>query len=146
MNDAFAPGAGAAAAAGAATPAVAASGVHKSYVGGDGAPIRVLDGVDVAVLPGEAVSIIGQSGSGKSTLLHVLGALDRPDAGSVYIGGRSIYPTEEGPLAEVRSRSVGFVFQFHHLLREFSALENVMMPQLICGTSTRAAQERAREL
>ncbi|HEU0014610.1 MAG TPA: ABC transporter ATP-binding protein [Longimicrobium sp.] len=129
-----------------AAAAVSAGGIHKSYVGGDGTPIRVLDGVDVEVRAGESVSIIGQSGSGKSTLLHVLGALDRPDAGVVHIGGRSIYPMDEAALAEVRSRSVGFVFQFHHLLREFSALENVMMPLLISGAAPGAARERAREL
>jgi lipoprotein-releasing system ATP-binding protein len=130
----------------AAEPSISARGVSKSYVGGDGSRIQVLSGVDLDVRPGELVSVIGQSGSGKSTLLHVLGALDHPDAGEVSVGGRRISSLKEEALAELRSRSVGFVFQFHHLLREFSALENVMMPQLIAGTRERQARDRAMEL
>jgi len=132
--------------AGADLPAISARRVAKSYLGGDGSLIHVLAGVDLDVRPGELVSVIGQSGSGKSTLLHVLGALDQPDVGEVSIGGRRLSALREEALAEVRSRSVGFVFQFHHLLREFSALENVMMPQLIAGTGERQARDRAREL
>jgi lipoprotein-releasing system ATP-binding protein len=127
-------------------PSIVARGVRKSYVGGDGTRLQVLDGVDLQVRPGEMVSVIGQSGSGKSTLLHVLGALDHADAGEVGIGGRRIADLKEEALAELRSRSVGFVFQFHHLLREFTALENVMMPQLIAGTPERDARRRAEEL
>jgi lipoprotein-releasing system ATP-binding protein len=127
-------------------PSIVARGVSKSYVGGDGSRLQVLDGVDLEVRPGEMVSVIGQSGSGKSTLLHVLGALDHADAGEVSIGGRRIASLKEEALAELRSRNVGFVFQFHHLLREFTALENVMMPQLIAGTSERDARRRAEEL
>jgi lipoprotein-releasing system ATP-binding protein len=126
--------------------AIFARGVRKSYVGGDGTPLQVLDGVDLEVRPGEMVSVIGQSGSGKSTLLHVLGALDYVDAGEIGIGGRIVGTLREEALAELRSRNVGFVFQFHHLLREFSALENVMMPQLIAGGAPAAARERALEL
>jgi lipoprotein-releasing system ATP-binding protein len=127
-------------------PSIVARGVSKSYVGGDGSRLQVLDGVDLEVRPGEMVSVIGQSGSGKSTLLHVLGALDHADAGEVSIGGRRIASLKEEALAELRSRNVGFVFQFHHLLREFTALENVMMPQLIAGTAERDARRRAEEL
>ncbi|HLL82668.1 MAG TPA: ABC transporter ATP-binding protein [Longimicrobium sp.] len=127
-------------------PALSARGVHKHYVGGDGGRICVLDGVDLDVNRGESVSIIGESGTGKSTLLHVLGALDRPEAGEVRVGGREVGRLSEDALALLRNRSVGFVFQFHHLLREFTALENVMMPQQIAGTSPRAARDRAREL
>ncbi|HEV3048769.1 MAG TPA: ABC transporter ATP-binding protein [Longimicrobium sp.] len=127
-------------------PSIVARGVSKSYVGGDGSRLQVLDGVDLEVRPGEMVSVIGQSGSGKSTLLHVLGALDHADAGEVSIGGRRIASLKEEALAELRSRNVGFVFQFHHLLREFTALENVMMPQLIAGTGERDARRRAEEL
>jgi lipoprotein-releasing system ATP-binding protein len=127
-------------------PSISARGVYKSYVGGDGSVIQVLAGVDLDVHPGELVSVIGQSGSGKSTLLHVLGALDHAEAGEVSIGGERLGALREEVLARVRSRGVGFVFQFHHLLREFSALENVMMPQLIAGTGERQARDRAREL
>jgi lipoprotein-releasing system ATP-binding protein len=127
-------------------PSIVARGVRKSYVGGDGTRLQVLDGVDLEVRPGEMVSVIGQSGSGKSTLLHVLGALDHADAGEVSIGGRRIASLKEEALADLRSRNVGFVFQFHHLLREFSARENVMMPQLIAGVSEGDAGRRADEL
>ncbi|HEX8694049.1 MAG TPA: ABC transporter ATP-binding protein [Longimicrobium sp.] len=127
-------------------PAVSARGVRKHYVGGDGQPIHVLDGVDLDVAPGEAVSVIGRSGSGKSTLLHVLGGLDEPTTGEVTVGGRRMAKLPEEELARVRSEKIGFVFQFHHLLREFSALENVAMPQLIRGAARREAEGRAREL
>ncbi|HEX6373425.1 MAG TPA: ABC transporter ATP-binding protein [Longimicrobium sp.] len=129
-----------------AEPSIVARGVRKSYVGGDGTRLQVLDGVDLEVRPGEMVSVIGQSGSGKSTLLHVLGALDHADAGEVHVGGRHVGSLREEALADLRSRNVGFVFQFHHLLREFSALENVMMPQLIAGTPEGKARRRAEEL
>ncbi len=127
-------------------PAVSARGVHKRYVGGDGGTIDVLTGVDLDVAPGEAVSVIGQSGSGKSTLLHVLGGLDRPNAGEVRVGGAEMARLGEEALARTRAESIGFVFQFHHLLREFTALENVMMPLLIGGVARGRARERAREL
>jgi lipoprotein-releasing system ATP-binding protein len=130
----------------AAEPSISARGVSKSYVGGDGSRIQVLGNIDLDVRPGELVSVIGQSGSGKSTLLHVLGALDHPDSGEVSIGGRRLSSLKEDALSELRSRSVGFVFQFHHLLREFSALENVMMPQLIAGVAEGRARDRAMEL
>jgi lipoprotein-releasing system ATP-binding protein len=126
--------------------ALSAVGVSKQYVGGDGSPIHVLQGVDLEVGRGESVSVIGQSGSGKSTLLHVLGGLDRPNTGEVRVGGDRLDALTEEALAWVRNRRVGFVFQFHHLLREFTALENVMMPQLIARVSRRAAEDRAREL
>jgi lipoprotein-releasing system ATP-binding protein len=125
---------------------VSARGVHKTYVGGDGTPITVLDGVDLDVSAGEAVSVIGQSGSGKSTLLHVLGALDVPSQGHVLIRGRDVAGLDEEAKGRLRCETVGFVFQFHHLLREFTALENVMMPQLIRGDSPRQATDRARAL
>jgi lipoprotein-releasing system ATP-binding protein len=127
-------------------PVLSARAVHKHYMGGDGQPILVLNGVDLDVAPGEAVSVIGQSGSGKSTLLHVLGALDRPDAGDIRVSGRPLAGMDEEALARLRCETTGFVFQFHHLLREFTALENVMMPQLIGGTPERAARRRAEEL
>ena len=120
--------------------------VHKTYVGGDGNAIQVLSGVNLSVLRGEMVAIVGASGAGKSTLMHVLGALDKPTRGYVVIGGEPIHGRDEMELGELRNRTVGFVFQFHHLLREFSALENVMMPLRIGGRSEESARGRAAEL
>jgi lipoprotein-releasing system ATP-binding protein len=123
-----------------------AAGLRKIYRGGDGSTIEVLAGVDLAVSRGEFVAIVGASGSGKSTLLHLLGALDTPTGGSVRLDGRTYGELSEGQLAELRNRKVGFVFQFHHLLREFTALENVMMPLLIAGADPAVARSRAEEL
>lgn len=120
--------------------------LHKTYIGGDGGTINVLSGVNLSVSRREMVAIVGASGAGKSTLLHVLGALDRPSRGYVVIGGEPVNGLGEEQLAALRNRSVGFVFQFHHLLREFSALENVMMPLRIAGKDTRTARSRAEEL
>jgi lipoprotein-releasing system ATP-binding protein len=123
-----------------------AQGLRKLYRGGDGAPIDVLSGVDLAVARGEFVAIVGASGSGKSTLLHLLGALDTPTSGQVRLDGLVYGEQTAVALAAVRNRKIGFVFQFHHLLREFSALENVMMPLLIAGESESRARSRAEEL
>jgi lipoprotein-releasing system ATP-binding protein len=120
--------------------------LHKTYVGGDGGTINVLSGVDLSVSPREMVAIVGASGAGKSTLLHVLGALEKPTRGYVVIGGEPINGLSEEQLAALRNRSVGFVFQFHHLLREFTALENVMMPLRISGRDVAHARSRAEEL
>jgi lipoprotein-releasing system ATP-binding protein len=120
--------------------------VTKSYRGGDGGLIHVLDGVDLAVRRGEMVAIVGASGAGKSTLLHVLGALDRPTRGSVLLDGEPLQGRPDEELAAIRNRKIGFVFQFHHLLREFSALENVMMPLRIAGFDLKRARSRAEEL
>lgn len=120
--------------------------LHKIYTGGDGGTINVLSGVNLSVSRREMIAIVGASGAGKSTLLHVLGALDRPSRGYVVIGGEPVNGLNEEQLAALRNRSVGFVFQFHHLLREFSALENVMMPLRIAGKDTRASRSRAEEL
>ena len=117
--------------------------VAKSYVGGDGSTIHVLDGVNLGVARGEMVAIVGASGAGKSTLLHILGALDAPSRGTVRIDGQEVGGLADDALAELRNRKVGFVFQFHHLLREFSALENVMMPLRIARVDERVARERA---
>jgi lipoprotein-releasing system ATP-binding protein len=130
----------------AAEPAIVAAGIYKSYVGGDGSRLEVLRGVDLEVARGESVSIIGASGSGKSTLLHLLGGLDRPSEGVVRVGPDSLQELSEDELSDLRNQRIGFVFQFHHLLREFTVLENVMMPQLIAERDPRAARERAREL
>jgi lipoprotein-releasing system ATP-binding protein len=121
-------------------------GLRKVYRGGDGNPIEVLAGVDLTVSRGEFVAIVGASGSGKSTLLHLLGALDRPSGGTVLLAGQAYDDEDAETLAAVRNRKLGFVFQFHHLLREFTALENVMMPLLIAGESDATARSRAEEL
>jgi lipoprotein-releasing system ATP-binding protein len=126
-----------------ATPMLEATGVVKVFHGGDGGEVRVLEGVDLSVVRGEMVAIIGGSGAGKSTLLHVLGALERPTAGEVRLNGELAAALDDEALAALRNRSVGFVFQFHHLLKEFSALENVMMPLRIAGRGTAEARERA---
>lgn len=120
--------------------------LHKTFVGGDGNIIPVLTGVDLAVQRREMVAIVGASGAGKSTLLHVLGALDKPSRGYVVIGGEPVHGRDETQLGLLRNRTVGFVFQFHHLLREFSALENVMMPLRIGGKTEEEARGRAAEL
>lgn len=120
--------------------------VYKTYVGGDGSILHVLNGVNLAVQRGEMIAIVGASGAGKSTLMHVLGALDRPTRGYVVIGGEPVHGRDETELGRLRNRTVGFVFQFHHLLREFSALENVMMPLRIAGKSEEEARSRASEL
>ncbi len=118
----------------------------KTYMGGDGGLITVLDGVNLQVARGEMVAIVGASGAGKSTLLHLLGALDRPTRGAVSIAGERIEERTDEELSALRNRRVGFVFQFHHLLREFSALENVMMPLGIAGWADQRARGRAEEL
>ena len=118
----------------------------KAYRGGDGSTLSVLSGVNLTVAPGEMVAIVGASGAGKSTLLHVLGALDRPSRGYVVVAGQPVSGMSDEALSALRNRSVGFVFQFHHLLKEFSALENVMMPLRIGGASPRAAQGQAESL
>lgn len=118
-------------------------GLTKTYVGGDGGLITVFDGVDLDVERGEMVAVVGASGAGKSTLLHLLGALDRPTAGRVRIGGRALDGMNDDEVSTLRNRTVGFVFQFHHLLREFTALENVMMPLRIGGMADARASERA---
>jgi lipoprotein-releasing system ATP-binding protein len=127
------------------SPAVRTESLRKVYASGD-TELVVLDGVDVEVAAGEAVAIIGASGAGKSTLLHLLGGLDRPSAGEVTVAGRRLSDMSGAELAGFRNRVIGFVFQFHHLLREFSAAENVMMPMLIGGEEAPAAEARAMEL
>ncbi len=127
-------------------PPLIAHGVTKHYQREDGSELEVLRGVDLRVQLGEAVSIVGASGAGKSTLLHLLGALDRPTGGTIRLGGVELTGLTSEEIAQIRNRFVGFVFQFHHLLPEFSALENVMMPRLILGAPREVATERATQL
>jgi len=105
-----------------------------------------VNGVSLTVRRGEMVAIVGASGSGKSTLLHLLGALEHPTSGRIRLGGQAVEALSDDALAALRNRTVGFVFQFHHLLREFSALENVMMPLRIAGVEDRVARVRAEML
>jgi lipoprotein-releasing system ATP-binding protein len=123
-----------------------AQALSKTYVGGDGGQIVVLDGIDLQIARGEMVAIIGSSGAGKSTLLHLLGALDRPTSGRVLIDARPLEGMDDDAVSALRNRTVGFVFQFHHLLREFTALENVMMPLRIAGSDEVDARRRAMAL
>ncbi|KPJ83625.1 MAG: hypothetical protein AMS19_03735 [Gemmatimonas sp. SG8_23] len=128
------------------TRPIEALGIRKVFTGGDGRSLTILDGVDFAIERGEAVAVTGASGAGKSTLLHLLGALDRPTEGEIRVGGRPVAGLSDEELADVRNRRIGFVFQFHHLLREFTALENVMMPALIAGKPFAEAERRAQAL
>ncbi len=127
-------------------PVLEAIDVVKEYTGGDGSKLRILDGASLTIQRGEMVAIIGESGAGKSTLLHILGMLDRPSSGEVRIGGRAVQSATEATMAEIRNRSIGFVFQFHHLLREFTALENVLMPLLIAGNTPAQVRDRGLAL
>ena len=108
--------------------------------------LEVLKGVDLTVERGEIVSIIGKSGAGKTTLLQIIGTLDRPDSGSVVIDGVDVFALKEKELADFRNRHIGFIFQFHQLLPEFNALENVMMPAMIARMSEKEAEQRAVQL
>lgn len=127
-------------------PVLAAQGLRRSYREGGGAALTVLENLDLTVAPGERLAIIGQSGSGKSTLLHLLGALDRPDGGTLRWGSADPLALGDGARAAARNRHLGFVYQFHHLLAEFSALENVAMPLLIRGEGKGAAFAAAARL
>ena len=120
--------------------------LSKTYVGGDGGKVDVLDSVNLDVRRGEMIAVVGASGAGKSTLLHILGALDRPSHGEVTLDGQTLSALGDEELSRLRNKKVGFVFQFHHLLREFSALENVMMPLRISGWDATRARARAQEM
>jgi lipoprotein-releasing system ATP-binding protein len=120
-------------------------GIQRTFVQGD-RRLEVLRGVSIDLRAGEIVALVGQSGSGKSTLLHIAGLLERPDGGDVIIDGRSMRQQGDGPRTLLRRKFLGFVYQYHHLLPEFSALENVMLPQMLNGLSRRQARMRAQEL
>jgi len=124
-----------------------AKSISKSYPGkSDDQELSILENTSLSIKKGSTVSIIGSSGSGKSTLLHILGGLEKPDSGEVYWNDTEITDLSSNRLAELRNKEVGFVFQFHHLLPEFSALENVYMPALIGGKSINYARKRGMEL
>lgn len=134
-----------------ASPLVTVRGLRKTYYmpatrANPARSLDVLRGIDFDIQPGEMVSIVGQSGVGKSTLLQILGTLDRPSDGTVMYGDRDVFAMAEPKLASFRNRSIGFVFQFHHLLAEFSALENAMLPALIDGQPRSKAAAVAAEL
>lgn len=126
-------------------PLVEARGLTKDYVMGDGV-VHVLRGVDLDLFAGELVGLVGKSGAGKSTLLHVLGTLDLPTAGTVRFEGRDVFDRSEQALSEFRNSTVGFVFQSHYLLPEFTALENAMMPLLVRRVPRASAAEEARAI
>ena len=115
--------------------------IHKSF-----GTLEVLKGVDLTVKKGEIVSIIGKSGAGKTTLLQIIGTLDKPNSGSVVIDGVDVFALKEKELADFRNRHIGFIFQFHQLLPEFNALENVMMPAMIARVPEKEAEKRAVQL
>jgi len=118
-----------------------AEGLKKSY-----GSLQVLKGVDIEIHKGEVVSIVGASGAGKSTLLHILGTLDKPDAGKVEMNGMNVFGQSSKGLSEFRNKNLGFVFQFHNLLPEFSAIENVMIPALIAHREEKSVKKRGHEL
>lgn len=121
------------------------TGVERHYGQGE-TVLNILKDVNFSLRSGETVALVAPSGTGKSTLLHIAGLLEHPDAGEVTIGGNACGPLSEDERTAIRRGSIGFVYQFHHLLPEFSALENIMMPQLIAGLSRKEAEERASQL
>lgn len=120
---------------------ISAKNIHKKY--GD---LEILKGITVDINKGEIISVVGSSGAGKTTLLTILGTLDRPTSGELIIDGTDVYKLNDKKLAAFRNLNIGFVFQFHHLLPEFDALENVCMPALIAGTNKKQAETKAKEL
>jgi lipoprotein-releasing system ATP-binding protein len=127
------------------TPLVTVQNVKKNFVH-EGREVPILRGIDLSIDEGEMLCIVGPSGAGKSTLLHLLGTLDLPTEGKILFGGEDVTSYSSSKLADFRNRSIGFVFQFHHLLPEFTALENVMMPGRIRGEPSAALEKRARAL
>jgi lipoprotein-releasing system ATP-binding protein len=123
-----------------------ATNLGKEYREGSGEPLRVLSAIDFTLGAGETIAIIGASGSGKSTLLNLLGGLDTPSTGDVQLNGRDLFKMGEKMRCIARNRHLGFIYQFHHLLPEFTAMENVAMPQLIAGSDTLTARTRAESL
>lgn len=128
------------------TEILIARNLHKSYYNG-GKRLHVIKGIDLSVKKGEVLFIVGPSGAGKSTLLHLLAGLDKPDSGEIIFGGTDIYKLPDKKLSNLRNKNIGFVFQFYHLLSEFSALENVMLPTMMRrGCDYRRLKEKARDI
>ncbi len=125
---------------------LSATDIHKTYVMGKNLRLEVLKGIDLDIHPQEILAIMGPSGVGKSTLLHILGALDRPTRGNLFLGNTNVFSSNDEVLARFRNQKIGFVFQFHHLLPEFTAVENVAMPALINYQKTREAIPQAKRL
>ncbi len=123
-----------------------AENIYKSFKTVKKVKLDILKGISLEIEPEKVTVIIGASGAGKSTLLHLLGALDRPDSGEVFYEDKNIFKLSDERLAKFRNRNIGFIFQFHHLLPEFTALENVTIPQMINGTSLKDASEKSKEL
>jgi lipoprotein-releasing system ATP-binding protein len=120
--------------------------IHKSYSTGKNRSLDVINGVSLSIAEGEIIAIVGPSGAGKSTLVHILGLLDRPTRGNVQFDGKVVTSLRDDEISQIRNRRIGFVFQFHHLLPEFSALENTIMPSLIAGRSIKSESARAKQL
>ncbi len=127
-------------------PTLVLRGVSKAYMRGTPGEVRVLDGADLAVAPGEIVALVAPSGAGKSTLLHIAGLLDAADEGQVLFAGTDMSTLSDRRRTEARRRDAGFIYQFHHLLPEFSAIENIALPQLADGVAASKAEARARDL
>jgi len=127
------------------TPALSLTGVGRSYTEGEGR-LEVLRGVDLALAPGEMVALVAPSGAGKSTLLHIAGLLERPDVGEIHVDGLPCSGLSDSERTRIRRTRIGFVYQFHHLLPDFTALENVTLPQRLAGLDRQEAERRSREL
>lgn len=127
-------------------PAIWLHAVERRYAQAGAPPLEILKGAELAIWPGESVALIAPSGTGKSTLLHVAGLLEAPDGGEVYVSGEPTSRLPDAQRTRIRRTEIGFVYQFHHLLPEFSALENVMLPQMICGLGRSEARARASDL
>jgi lipoprotein-releasing system ATP-binding protein len=126
-------------------PALFLQGIERHYLQGE-ATLDILNGAELAIWPGQSVALVGPSGAGKSTLLHIAGLLEHADAGEVFLDGAATSTLSDAERTKIRRTEIGFVYQFHHLLSEFTAVENVMLPQMIRGLTAKQARQRAAEL
>ncbi len=125
---------------------IKATNIHRKFSIGRNDYLQVLKGISLEIRQAEVIAIVGPSGAGKSTLLHIMGLLDRPTEGELFFEGENVFSLKDETLAKLRNEKIGFIFQFHHLLPEFTALENVMMPALIAGKSMHSVKDRAHQL